>query len=61
MTREDVEARLTTLQTELEHQMATLRQLTESMTLTQRTVERLVGATSVLRELLANGAAPPDA
>jgi uncharacterized coiled-coil protein SlyX len=59
MTREDVEARLTTLQTELERQMLQQRQLTDSLTQTQRTVERLVGAVSVLRELLADGAGPP--
>jgi uncharacterized coiled-coil protein SlyX len=59
MTREDVEARLTSLQSELERQMLTQRQLTESLTQTQRTVERLIGAVSVLRELLADGASPP--
>jgi uncharacterized coiled-coil protein SlyX len=60
MIREEVETRLTSLQTELERQMLAQRQLTDSLTQTQRTVERLIGAVSVLRELLADGAAPPS-
>lgn len=59
MTREEVEARLAALQTELDRQLLQQRQLTDSLTQTQRSVERLVGAVSVLRELLADGAGPP--